>query len=191
MAGNAGIEAATNIEVKRAHTLITWVVYLVVIIVCFLTFRSLVASICIVVPLYITSVLCEAIMTKLGIGVKVATLPVIAVGVGIGIDYGIYIYNKLNFYLQKGDDLFRAYTKTLKTTGRAVAFTGVTLGVGVATWVFSPIKFQADMGILLTFMFVWNMFGALLLLPALAVFLAKPKKVRTQEPIDVEPNTEP
>jgi predicted RND superfamily exporter protein len=37
--------------------------------------------------------------------------------------------------------------------------------------VFSPIKFQADMGILLVFMFVWNMLGALILLPALAYFL--------------------
>jgi hypothetical protein len=41
----------------------------------------------------------------------------------------------------------------------------------VATWIFSPIKFQADMGVLLAFMFVWNMVGALLLLPALAYFL--------------------
>ncbi len=176
-AGNAGIEAATNIEVERANTLISWVVYLVVIIVCFLTFRSFRAAICIVLPLYITSVLCEAIMTKLGIGVKVATLPVIAVGVGIGIDYGIYIYNKLIYYLEKGYEIHRAYLETLKTTGRAVAFTGCTLGIGVATWVFSPIKFQADMGILLTFMFVWNMVGALLLLPALVFFLVKPKRI--------------
>ncbi|MCF6265410.1 MAG: MMPL family transporter [Desulfuromusa sp.] len=175
-AGNAGIEAATNIEVERANTLITWVVYGVVILVCILTFRSWRAAICIVVPLYITSVLCEALMTKLGIGVKVATLPVIAVGVGIGIDYGIYIYNKLSMFIKQGYDVHQAYIETLKTTGRAVAFTGVTLGIGVATWTFSPIKFQADMGILLTFMFVWNMVGALLVLPALAVFLIKEPK---------------
>jgi len=175
-AGNSGIEAATNIEVERANTLITWVVYAVVIFVCMLTFRSIRAAICIVVPLYITSVLCEALMTKLGIGIKVATLPVIAVGVGIGIDYGIYIYNKLKYYLDQGWDMYSAYVEALKTTGRAVAFTGVTLGVGVATWVFSPIKFQADMGILLTFMFVWNMVGALLVMPALALFLIKPAK---------------
>ncbi|MCK4507602.1 MAG: MMPL family transporter, partial [Desulfuromonadales bacterium] len=177
-AGNAGIEAATNIEVEKSNTLITWVVYLVVIVVCMLTFRSVRAAICIVVPLYITSVLCEALMTKLGIGVKVATLPVIAVGVGIGIDYGIYVYNKLHMYLEKGYEVHEAYVETLKTTGRAVAFTGVTLGIGVATWVFSPIKFQADMGILLTFMFVWNMVGALLVLPALVLFLVKPKVVK-------------
>lgn len=178
-AGNAGIEAATNHEVEKAHLLTTWVVYLTVIIVCIATFRSVKAAICIVVPLYITSVLCEALMTKMGIGIKVATLPVIAVGVGIGIDYGIYIYSKMKEWLDKGYDVHRAYIETLKTTGRAVAFTGVTLGVGVATWTFSPIKFQADMGLLLTFMFVWNMVGALLVLPALAFFLFKPANIKT------------
>ena len=45
----------------------------------------------------------------------------------------------------------------------------------VATWVLSSIKFQADMGILLTFMFLWNMVGALILMPALAHFLLKPR----------------
>ena len=174
-AGNAGVEAATNHEVEHAHLLTTWVVYITVILVCIATFRSIRAAICIVVPLYITSVLCEALMTKMGIGIKVATLPVIAVGVGIGIDYGIYIYSKMREWLEKGYDVHRAYIETLKTTGRAVAFTGVTLGVGVATWTFSPIKFQADMGLLLTFMFVWNMVGALLVLPALAFFLIKPE----------------
>lgn len=174
-AGNAGIEAATNHEVERAHVLMTWAVYITVILVCIATFRSVKAAVCIVVPLYITSILCEALMTKMGIGVKVATLPVIAVGVGIGIDYGIYIYNKMKEWLDKGYGIHQAYVETLKTTGRAVAFTGVTLGVGVATWTFSPIKFQADMGLLLTFMFVWNMLGALLVLPALAFFLEKPR----------------
>jgi len=112
-------------------------------------------------------------MAKLGIGVKVATLPVIALGVGIGVDYGIYIYSKLETYLNAGMNLKDAYFNTLKTTGKAVAFTGLTLGVGVGTWVLSPIKFQADMGILLTFMFVWNMIGALVFLPAIASLLFK------------------
>ena len=58
--------------------------------------------------------------------------------------------------------------RSLDNTGKAVGFTGLTLAIGVATWIFSPIKFQADMGILLTFMFLWNMLGALILIPALA-----------------------
>jgi predicted RND superfamily exporter protein len=117
-------------------------------------------------------------MTYLGIGIKVATLPVIAVGVGIGVDYGIYIYNKLCYYLSLGKELPQAYYHTLKTTGKAVIFTGTTLSIGVGTWIFSPIKFQADMGILLTFMFFVNMVGALIGIPALVRLLGTPRKVR-------------
>jgi predicted RND superfamily exporter protein len=87
------------------------------------------------------------------------------------VDYGIYIYSRLNTYLVEGMSLKDAYLATLKTTGSSVAFTGLTLATGVVLWVLSPIKFQADMGILLTFMFLWNMLGALVLLPALACLL--------------------
>jgi predicted RND superfamily exporter protein len=175
-AGSAGIEAATNIVIEKAqYQMLMWV-YGVVAILCLITFRSLRAAICVLVPLALTSVLCQALMTYLGIGVKVATLPVIARGVGVGVDYGIYIFSKLETYLQEGLPLDKAYYHTLKTTGKAVAFTGLTLGVGVCTWAFSPIKFQADMGILLTFMFLWNMVGALVFLPALGSFLIKVEK---------------
>ncbi len=176
-AGNAGIEAATNIEVERALGMLTLLVYAAVFLVCLITYRDLRGAVAVVTPLALTSVLCEALMAKMGIGVKVATLPVIAVGVGIGVDYGIYIYNKLLYYRDKmGHNLTPAYYRTLNTTGRAVSFTGITLSIGVATWAFSPIKFQADMGFLLTFMFLWNMIGAMVLLPALVRFLWKKRK---------------
>jgi len=182
-AGSAGIEAATNIEVKKAHIMMTILVYVVVFLVCAITFRSILSALCVVLPLYLTSVMCEAAMTLLGIGIKVATLPVIAVGVGIGVDYGIYIFNKLRYYINQGENLENAYYHTLNTTGRAVTFTGITLSIGVATWAFSPIKFQADMGILLTFMFLVNMIGALVLLPAIASLLLrfKGKRVGSDE----------
>jgi predicted RND superfamily exporter protein len=175
-AGNAGVEAATNEVISKAKTVMLLSVYAVVSFLCLITFRSVAAVICIVTPLALTSVLCEALMAQLGIGVKVATLPVIALGVGIGVDYGIYIYSQLEAKLKEGLPLQDAYFETLITTGKAVSFTGLTLGIGVCTWIFSPIKFQADMGILLFFMFIWNMIGSLWLLPALARFLVRPKK---------------
>lgn len=175
--GNAGIEAATNQVIQRAQSTMLYFVYAVVIALCFLTFRSIRAVACIVLPLVLTSILGEAIMVWLGIGVKVATLPVIALGVGIGVDYGIYIYSRLEAMLIQGKTMQQAFFETLRSTGKAVAFTGVTLAVGVATWIYSPIKFQADMGVLLTFMFLWNMLGALVLLPALGCFLLKPEEI--------------
>jgi len=173
-AGNAGIESVTNIVISKAQYQMLALVYGVVSFLVFLTFRSWRAVVCIIVPLALTSVLGQALMALLGIGVKVATLPVIALGVGIGVDYGIYIYSKMESYLQRGMSVYEAYGHTLHTTGMAVAFTGFTLAIGVGTWIFSAIKFQADMGLMLTFMFLWNMLGALLLLPALAHYLVKP-----------------
>jgi hypothetical protein len=173
-AGNAGIEAATNEEIRSAQQRMVLLVYAVVIALVFINFGSWRPAACILVPLGMTSILCEALMAYFGIGVKVATLPVIALGVGVGVDYGIYIYSRLARFLAQGQPLAEAYYHTLRTTGSAVCFTGVTLAIGVATWMFSPIKFQADMGKLLTFMFLWNMVGALWLLPALAHYLVKP-----------------
>lgn len=177
-AGNAGIEAATNIVVKKANSQMLMLVYLAVIILAFITFKSWQAVICAVLPLMLTSVLCEALMVYLNIGVKVATLPVIALGVGIGVDYALYVLTVTQAQLRAGASLSQAYYKALLFTGKVVVLTGITLGIAVATWAFSPIKFQADMGILLAFMFIWNMVGALILLPALAYYLLpKPRNV--------------
>ncbi|MDC0362194.1 MMPL family transporter [Halioglobus sp.] len=176
-AGSAGFEAATNIVVSRAWWEMLIYVYSAVILLCLLTFRSIPGVVCAVLPLMLTSILCEALMVWLGIGVKVATLPVIALGVGIGVDYALYVLTVILAKTKEGKDLTTAYYETLNFTGRVVALIGVTLAAGVITWSLSPIKFQADMGILLTFMFLWNMFGALILMPALAVFLIKPAKV--------------
>jgi len=181
-AGSAGIEAATNIVVRDANRTMLLYVYAAVILLCFVTFRSWRAVVVAVVPLAITSILCEALMVALGMGVKVATLPVIALGVGIGVDYALYLLSVQLAQQRKGLSLADAYRKAVQFTGKVVALVGVTLAAGVITWAFSPIKFQADMGILLTFMFLWNMIGALVLIPALSHFLLPTAVVRKARP---------
>ncbi len=180
-AGNAGIEAATNIVIKDASRKMLLWVYGAVTLLCFITFRSWRAVLVAVLPLMLISVLAEALMVALGMGVKVATLPVIALGVGIGVDYALYILTVTLSHLRAGHSLSVAYYRSLLFTGKVVMLTGVTLAVGVATWAFSPIKFQADMGILLAFMFVGNMVAALVLLPALAHFLLPGQPVRQRK----------
>ena len=177
-AGSAGIEAATNIVVRDANRTMLLYVYAAVVALCFLTFRSWRAVVVAVVPLVLTSILCEALMVALGIGVKVATLPVIALGVGIGVDYALYLVSVQLAQQREGVPLADAYRKAVQFTGKVVALVGITLAAGVITWAFSPIKFQADMGVLLTFMFVWNMLGALILIPALSHFLLPTARVR-------------
>ena len=181
-AGNVGVMAATNEEVEASQFPILAYVYAAVIALCLLSFRSVAATVCIIVPLAVVSLLAYALMALLQIGLKVSTLPVVALGVGIGVDYGIYIYGRLRTHLAEGLDFAAAYERTLATTGAGVVLTGLTLAAGVATWIVAPLKFQADMGTVLTFMFLVNMVGAVVLLPALGAWLVRPKKARTHGP---------
>jgi predicted RND superfamily exporter protein len=183
-AGNAGIEAATNIVVREANRTMLLYVYLAVTLFCLMTFRSWRATLVAMLPLVLTSILCEALMVAMGIGVKVATLPVIALGVGIGVDYALYLLSVQLHYQRQGMSLSEAYRNAVAFTGRVVGLVGITLAAGVICWAWSPIKFQADMGILLTFMFLWNMLGALILIPALSYFLlnGEPRRKETVVP---------
>lgn len=171
--GNVGVMAATNEEVKASQFPILGYVFLAVAVLCLVSFRSLAATACIIIPLSVVSVFAYALMAYLQIGLKISTLPVVALGVGIGVDYGIYIYGRVRSYLGQGLSFADAYAKTLTTTGAGVALTGLTLAAGVVTWIFAPLAFQADMGTMLTFMFFVNMLGAIILLPALGAWLIR------------------
>ncbi|MES2756562.1 MAG: MMPL family transporter [Pseudomonadota bacterium] len=177
-AGNAGIEAVTNIVVKKSFWTMHLVLYGAVVLLCFLTFRSWRATVVAIIPLVLTSIMCEALMVWLQIGIKVAVLPVIAVGVGVGVDYALYLLSIQLTMQRRGATLAQAYAASLDFTGKIVGLVGVTMAAGVVTWAWSPIKFQADMGILLTFMFLWNMIGALLLIPSLSYFLLRTRADR-------------
>jgi predicted RND superfamily exporter protein len=173
--GNVGVMAATNEDIAAAEKPMLLLVFGSIIVLVMLTYRSFRATICIVLPLIVVSTLAESLMAIYGIGLKVNTLPVVALGVGIGVDYGIYYYNRLHDLLNEGLLLDEANYQTLRLTGRAVIFTGFTLAAGVGTWMFSELQFQADMGILLSFIFLANMVGAIILLPALVRLLLKSK----------------
>lgn len=170
-AGNLGIMAATNEAVEDARDVMLLVLYVAVFVLCLLTFLSWRMAVCVLVPLIVVSLFAEAVMAWLGIGLKVSTLPVLAMGAGVGVDYGIYLFSRVQQALADGASLRDAYRESLRNTGTAVIFTAVTMTLGVATWIFSPLKFQADMGLLLAYMFFVNMIGAVMILPALAAWL--------------------
>lgn len=166
--GNLGVAAATNEAVTAAEPRMLAAIFVSLAVLCVLTFRDLCGAVVIILPLALVSLLCNATMAWLGIGLKVSTLPVVTLGVGVGVDYGIYLYERLKHHLAEGMDLAPAWALSLHERGRAVLFTATTMSVGVGSWAFSALKFQADMGLLLAFMFLVNVLGALLLLPALA-----------------------
>jgi predicted RND superfamily exporter protein len=180
--GNVGVMAATNEEVKaKEYPILGWV-FAAVILMCLLTFRSLLGTVLVFVPLALVSILVYAVMAIVGIGLKVNTLPMVALGAGIGVDYGIYLWSRMQEYLDTGASVREAFEKTMRVTGASIIFTGITLAIGVVTWVFSPLQFQADIGIMLTFMFFVNMLGAIILLPALAAWFVRPAARAPQPP---------
>jgi len=169
--GNAGVQAATNEVLESTEFRMMLYVYLTIVALVLLTYRDWRAMLACCLPLTLATLLGYWFMKALDIGLTVATLPVMVLAVGIGVDYAFYIYNRLQLHLAQGVDIVAAFKQSLRETGIATIFTAVTLSVGVATWSFSELKFQADMGMLLTFMFMVNMLMAITLLPSLAVMI--------------------
>ncbi len=169
--GNVGVLAATNEEVERRELPMMLYVYAAIVILVLAAYRDWRAMLACCVPLTVATFLGYWFMKTLSIGLTVATLPVMVLATGIGVDYAFYIYNRLLIHLSRGEQMRPALEKALGEVGVATIFTAITLSVGVATWSFSELKFQADMGILLTFMFMVNMVMAITVLPAFAVVL--------------------
>ncbi len=169
--GNMGVQAAVNEEIEISELPMMMYVYMTIIALVILTYRDWRATIACCMPLTLATFMGYWFMEVLEIGLTVATLPVMVLAVGLGVDYAFYIYNRIQFHLSQGDDVTLSFKKTLNETGMAVVFTALTLAIGVSTWAFSALKFQADMGLLLAFMFMINMVMAVTVLPAIAVVL--------------------
>jgi len=175
--GNGGVMAATNEVVGHAQVPMMLLIYLSIFVLCLVVFRDLKAPLLILAPLFAVSVIATAFMKVVGLGLNVNTLPVASLGVGVGVDYGIYFYSRLQEERGKHSCFADAASVTLQTTGAAVVYTALTLSAGVFTWLLSDLKFQADMGLLLGFLFLANMIGAMVLLPALVyIFDVKGKE---------------
>lgn len=177
--GPLGVQAATNDTVREKEHLILYLLYGAVFAMCWISFRSWRAALCVTLPLMLVTELGHSLMVVLGIGMKVNTLTVVALGVGIGVDYGIYIFARMREAMNQGKTLSESYFISLKTTGIAIFYTALTLAVGVAMWIFSDLKFQADMGVMLTFMFIVNMIAAIVFLPALCRWIMRPNEKDT------------
>lgn len=183
-AGNAGVLAATNDEVEKSELPMMLYVYAAIVILVFLAYRDFRAVLACCLPLTVGTFIGYWFMKELQIGLTVATLPVMVLAVGIGVDYAFYIYNRLQLHLSSGQPIVKALEHSILEVGMATIFTAITLAVGVATWSFSVLKFQADMGKLLAFMFMVNLVMAMTVLPALAVVLERifPRRTPVRAP---------
>ena len=172
-AGNAGVLAAINEAVASSELPMMMYVYGVIAVLVFVVYRDWRAVLICCLPLTVGTFVGYAFMKALDIGLTVATLPVMVLAVGIGVDYAFYIYNRLQLHRVDGQPIVKALEHSILEVGMATIFTAITLAIGVATWSFSELKFQADMGKLLAFMFMINMVMAMTVLPAFAVWLER------------------
>ena len=183
--GNAGVMAATNEVIATSEILVNFALFVAVSILCLVVFNSFSITLSIVLPLLLVTMACNALMVFLTIGIKVNTLPVIALGVGVGVDYGIYLFERISHGIKLHDQSLRdAYLVSLKQRGSASIFTALIMSIGVLSWVWSDLKFQQDMGLLLGFMLFFNMIGAIIFVPVIAKILNVDKKIFKLKVID-------
>jgi len=171
--GIVGLTAATNQEIKHSNFLGSILVFCIVFVLVLMAYRSVFAGLIMFSTIGVSMIITFAYMGLANIGLSINTLPVICVGVGIGVDYSVYIFDRIRYEFKGSFD--EAIEKALKTSGMAVSFTATTLIVGVVFWKFiSPLRFQADMSLLITLLMALSMITATILMPAI-IKIVKPK----------------
>ena len=114
-------------------------------------------------------------MTLLDVGMNLNTLPLAALGLGRGVDYSIYMADRIRDEMRRGLDFSKASTLAFNTSGIAIIVTAMTMILPLLSWYFlSPIRFQAEMGLLLAIILAFNMLGAITIVPA-AIKILEPK----------------
>jgi len=172
--GLFGILAAANEEVEWSYRVNVPLIFAAVFVLSFLTYRSAVAALIVMIPSLVAQPLSEAVMYLVGIDFNINSLPVAAIGIGIGIDYGYYVLSRIVEEYEVDQDFAAANVRAIATTGKAIIFTCTTLVVSVMFWLFHPLKFEAEMAFLLMMLMIFHAIGALVFIPAL-VSLLRPR----------------
>ena len=164
--GLFGVLAAVNEAVEDSYWTTLIMVMIAVSACLYFTYGSLVATLLLMIPVILSQLACEAFMWIWQIDLNVNSLPIAAAGAGVGVDYGIYHFSRMIDAVDEGRPLDDAVDYATATTGKAIIFTATTMLAGTLFWWFSHLKFQAEMGLLLALLMVFNTFGGLVLVPA-------------------------
>ena len=176
--GQIGIVEALNAEITKSNVRIMIAIVIVIGICILIYYRSLIVAMILLLSLATANSLTYAFMAWKGVGLNVSTLPLTALGVGLGVDYGIYMMDRIKEEFSKGTgSITDAIHNAFLTSGNAIFITAITMIGPLLPWAFmSPLRFQAEMGMLLGLVLFMNMLGSLLFVPA-ALSVFKPKSV--------------
>lgn len=172
--GAVGVQAGVREIIADAQLLNLILALAGIFLCCTVEFKSLLAGLILTIPLAVSNVITFALMGAYQIGLTVNTFPVASVGIGLGVDYGIYFCSRLVEERKTASSMGEAICATLLTNGKSIIQIATTLTIGLLIWLFSPLKFQAEMGALLAILLFLNMLGALFLVPSL-ICIFKPK----------------
>jgi len=179
--GTIALQQSINDTVDSYQWIILGLLNAVILVTCSIAYRSVVAGILLLIPVNLSNLFLAAVMTEMGIGLDVNTLPIAAIGVGVGIDYGIYLLSRIYEEYQMRKDMALAILTAVTTTGKAIFFTATIVLIGILPWYFlSALKFLADMGLLLVMVMLINMVIALIVVPLL-VWLIRPRFIESTE----------
>jgi predicted RND superfamily exporter protein len=171
--GIMGILAAVNDEVERGHVANIALIFAVIFVLQSIVYRSMLNGSIVLVQVATATMFSLAYMALRDVGLNINTLPVQSVGVGIGVDYAIYIADRIRFEYADTHDVDEACRRAVRTTGMAVSFTATTIVAGIVLWSFSDLRFQAEMAQLLSILMVFNMLGAITIVPAFFSLIGK------------------
>jgi uncharacterized protein len=175
--GTLGLRGANDAIVGKLEIATVAIISVLIFFVTTLMYRSVTAGALLVIVADIANLLTAAFMRLRGIGLDVNTFPVAAVGIGIGIDYNIYLMSRLCEDYDSHANYGALASASIFTTGKAIFSTATAMVVGMGIWYFlSGLKFQAEMGLLLSFVMIAHVVLALFF-QAAAVQLIQPKFV--------------
>jgi hypothetical protein len=180
--GAIGITESLNTEIKESNIKVMVAIAAVIAFCVMIYYRSFPAGLILIFSLATANFLTYAFMAAKGVGLNISTLPLAALGVGLGVDYGIYMLDRIREEFHKTGDANEAVTRAFLTSGNAIFVTAMTMVLPLLPWaVFSSLRFQAEMGLLLALVLFLNMLGSLLFLPAASLAL-RPKSLFGQGP---------
>ncbi|MEL0232045.1 MAG: efflux RND transporter permease subunit, partial [Hyphomicrobiales bacterium] len=175
--GQVGIVEALNEEITASNQKIMIAITLVILVCVFLLYRSVTVALVLIFSLAMANALTYAFMAWKEVGLNVSTLPLAALGVGLGVDYGIYMLDRIKEEYKLCGDVTGSMHRALMTSGNAIVITALTMVLPLVPWVLmSPLRFQAEMSMLLGMVLVMNMLGSLLFVPA-ALAALKPNSI--------------
>ncbi len=177
--GPIGVLAAANEELLQNDIMVNILGFGTIFIILVVTYRSIMAGVYMILPLLVANIVINAYMGARDIGINIHTLPVVTVGVGFGIDYALYIVSRIIEEQKPGETLESAVLQALVTSGKAVAFTAITMILGTLFWTMSSLRFSGEMGLLLALWMGVSFLATVTLLPVL-VALFKPRFVTSR-----------